>query len=255
MRIAPPPARPTPPRSPSSGPRCGYTAPPRSPTRGERRSPARRRACASAASVSVSPRPCWPPGRSTVGSAERTSHPTSQAASTRGSWHEPRGQHAGGCPRCGYIVDRLKDVIVTDGFNVYSTEVENALAGHPAVAACAVIAVPDDALGERVHAVIVPEPRGGDRPRRPPAPLPRVDRRLRGTAQLRVRRLPAPVAHREAAQARAAQAALGGNGPPGALTCSRHGSRRAAPQAVPQPPLRPPGPAAAPWRGTRSTQR
>jgi acyl-CoA synthetase (AMP-forming)/AMP-acid ligase II len=49
-------------------------------------------------------------------------------------------------------------VIVTDGFNVYSTEVENALADHPAVAACAVIAVPDDALGECVHAVIVPEP-------------------------------------------------------------------------------------------------
>jgi acyl-CoA synthetase (AMP-forming)/AMP-acid ligase II len=36
--------------------------------------------------------------------------------------------------------------------------VENALAGHPAVAACAVIAVPDDALGERVHAVIVLNP-------------------------------------------------------------------------------------------------
>jgi acyl-CoA synthetase (AMP-forming)/AMP-acid ligase II len=41
---------------------------------------------------------------------------------------------------------------------VYSTEVENALAGHPAVASCAVIAVPDDALGERVHAVIVLKP-------------------------------------------------------------------------------------------------
>ena len=57
-----------------------------------------------------------------------------------------------------FVVDRIKDMIVTGGDNVYSTEVENALAGHPAVASCAVIAVPDDALGERVHAVIVLKP-------------------------------------------------------------------------------------------------
>jgi acyl-CoA synthetase (AMP-forming)/AMP-acid ligase II len=38
---------------------------------------------------------------------------------------------------------------------VYSAEVENALAGHPAVAACAVIGVPDPDWGERVHAVVV----------------------------------------------------------------------------------------------------
>ena len=59
---------------------------------------------------------------------------------------------------CGYvfIVDRLKDMIVSGGENVYSAEVENALAKHPAVAACAVIGVPDDRWGERVHAVVVP---------------------------------------------------------------------------------------------------
>jgi len=55
-----------------------------------------------------------------------------------------------------YIVDRIRDVIITGGRNVYSAETENALASHPAVAASAVIAVPDDAFGERVHAVIVP---------------------------------------------------------------------------------------------------
>jgi acyl-CoA synthetase (AMP-forming)/AMP-acid ligase II len=53
---------------------------------------------------------------------------------------------------------RLRDVIVTNGHNVYSAEVENALASHPAVASCAVIAVPDGKRGERVHAVIVREP-------------------------------------------------------------------------------------------------
>ncbi|OBB81564.1 hypothetical protein A5781_11200 [Mycobacterium sp. 852002-30065_SCH5024008] len=54
-----------------------------------------------------------------------------------------------------YIEDRLKDMIITGGENVYSAEVENALAGHPTVAAAAVIGVPDDQWGERVHAVIV----------------------------------------------------------------------------------------------------
>ncbi|MFD9940441.1 long-chain fatty acid--CoA ligase [Nonomuraea sp. NPDC059023] len=54
-----------------------------------------------------------------------------------------------------YIVDRLKDMIVSGGENVYSAEVENALAQHPSVAACAVIGVPDPEWGERVHAVVV----------------------------------------------------------------------------------------------------
>jgi acyl-CoA synthetase (AMP-forming)/AMP-acid ligase II len=54
-----------------------------------------------------------------------------------------------------YLVDRLKDMIITAGSNVYSTEVENALGSHPAVAACAVIGVPDAGSGERVHAVVV----------------------------------------------------------------------------------------------------
>ena len=58
-----------------------------------------------------------------------------------------------------YIVDRLKDVVIVNGDNVHSTEVENALASDPDVAACAVIGVPaGDAgdAGERVHAVVVP---------------------------------------------------------------------------------------------------
>ncbi|MBH0776916.1 acyl-CoA synthetase [Nocardia bovistercoris] len=54
-----------------------------------------------------------------------------------------------------YVVDRIKDMIVSGGENVYSAEVENAVSSHPAVAACAVIGVPDPEWGERVHAVIV----------------------------------------------------------------------------------------------------
>jgi acyl-CoA synthetase (AMP-forming)/AMP-acid ligase II len=57
-----------------------------------------------------------------------------------------------------FIVDRLKDMIVSGGENVYSYEVENAIAGHPCVAASAVIGVPDEEWGERVHAVIVLQP-------------------------------------------------------------------------------------------------
>jgi long-chain acyl-CoA synthetase len=57
-----------------------------------------------------------------------------------------------------FLVDRTKDMIVTGGENVYSTEVEQALAGHPAVAQVAVIGVPDDTWGEAVHAVVVLEP-------------------------------------------------------------------------------------------------
>jgi acyl-CoA synthetase (AMP-forming)/AMP-acid ligase II len=54
-----------------------------------------------------------------------------------------------------FLVDRVKDMIVTGGENVYSVEVEQAVAKHPAVAACAVIGVPDADWGERVHAVVV----------------------------------------------------------------------------------------------------
>jgi acyl-CoA synthetase (AMP-forming)/AMP-acid ligase II len=54
-----------------------------------------------------------------------------------------------------YVVDRMKDMIVTGGENVYSAEVEQAVALHPAVASCAVIGIPDPEWGEAVHAVVV----------------------------------------------------------------------------------------------------
>ena len=57
-----------------------------------------------------------------------------------------------------FVVDRIKDMIITGGENVYSAEVENAIYQHPAVAMCAVIGVPDEQWGERVHAVIALKP-------------------------------------------------------------------------------------------------
>jgi acyl-CoA synthetase (AMP-forming)/AMP-acid ligase II len=57
-----------------------------------------------------------------------------------------------------YIQDRLKDVIITGGLNVYPQMVERALLEHPAVLEAAVIGVPDARWGESVHAVVVPRP-------------------------------------------------------------------------------------------------
>ena len=56
------------------------------------------------------------------------------------------------------IIDRLNDVVITGGENVFPAEVEAVLARHPAVADVAVIGIPDDRWGETVHAVVVAAP-------------------------------------------------------------------------------------------------
>ena len=53
-----------------------------------------------------------------------------------------------------HITDRKKDMIISGGFNVYPSEVEQVIWGHPAVRDCAVIGVPDEAWGEAVKAVV-----------------------------------------------------------------------------------------------------
>lgn len=88
--------------------------------------------------------------------------PEETAHALRGGW-----MHTGDAGRMdgnGYLflADRLKDMIISGGENVYSAEVEKVLAGHPDIAQIAVIGVPDERFGERVHAVIVP--RGQTRP-------------------------------------------------------------------------------------------
>jgi long-chain acyl-CoA synthetase len=89
---------------------------------------------------------------------------------TRGYWGKPEMSQTalrGGWLHTGdvgyldedgflYIVDRLKDMIITGGENVYSREVEEAVYSFPGVAQCAVIGVPDERWGERVHAIVTP---------------------------------------------------------------------------------------------------
>ncbi|WP_438489818.1 acyl-CoA synthetase [Streptomyces sp. S186] len=60
------------------------------------------------------------------------------------------------------IVDRIKDVIISGGENIYPAEVENALLAHPDIAECAVIGVPDETWGEVPRALVVP--RAGSTP-------------------------------------------------------------------------------------------
>jgi long-chain acyl-CoA synthetase len=57
-----------------------------------------------------------------------------------------------------YIADRVKDMIVTGGENVYSIEVERALYSHPAVMQAAVVGVPSGEWGEAVHGIVVLRP-------------------------------------------------------------------------------------------------
>lgn len=52
------------------------------------------------------------------------------------------------------IVDRLKDMIIVSGFNVYPNEIEDVLTSHPSVMEAAVVGKPDDKTGERVCAYI-----------------------------------------------------------------------------------------------------
>src|SRR5690606_2395947 len=57
-----------------------------------------------------------------------------------------------------FLTDRLKDVIISGGENVYPTEVENTITSHPAVAEVAVIGVPSERWGETVKAVVATRP-------------------------------------------------------------------------------------------------
>jgi acyl-CoA synthetase (AMP-forming)/AMP-acid ligase II len=83
--------------------------------------------------------------------------PKETATTLRGGWMHTGD--AGYMDEHGYLflVDRIKDMIVTGGENVYSAEVEQVIGTHRAVSACAVIGVPDEVWGERVHAVVVLE--------------------------------------------------------------------------------------------------
>ena len=82
--------------------------------------------------------------------------PAATAQASRFGWHDTGDIGYLDDDNYLFIVDRLKDMIITGGFNVYSAEVEQALMQHPAVRDCAVVGLPDDKWGERVTAVIEP---------------------------------------------------------------------------------------------------
>ncbi len=82
--------------------------------------------------------------------------PDATAASMRGGWF-----HTGDIGRMDedgyfYIVDRVKDMVIRGGFNIYPREVEEVLMSHPQVSLAAVIGVPDEQYGEEIKAFIVP---------------------------------------------------------------------------------------------------
>jgi long-chain acyl-CoA synthetase len=89
---------------------------------------------------------------------EYWNRPEETASAFRGGWYHTGD--AGYLDDAGYLylVDRVKDMIVTGGENVYSSEVENAIADHPGVAQVAVIGVPSERWGEEVLAIVVPKP-------------------------------------------------------------------------------------------------
>lgn len=84
--------------------------------------------------------------------------PDGTAEAFRGGWYHTGD--AGHLDGEGYLFlsDRLRDMIVTGGENVYSVQVEQVIATHPAVAQVAVIGLPHELWGEQVHAIVVPRP-------------------------------------------------------------------------------------------------
>jgi long-chain acyl-CoA synthetase len=85
-------------------------------------------------------------------------HPEATAAAMAGGWF-----HTGDLGYLDedgflFVVDRLKDLVIRGGYNVYPREVEDVLYTHPAVAAAAVVGVPDARLGEEVKAFVVRRP-------------------------------------------------------------------------------------------------
>jgi long-chain acyl-CoA synthetase len=82
--------------------------------------------------------------------------PEETAQALRGGWYH--SGDGGWMDEEGFvtIVDRLKDMIISGGENVYSAEVESAISALDGVAEVAVIGIPDDTWGEAVHAIVVP---------------------------------------------------------------------------------------------------
>jgi acyl-CoA synthetase (AMP-forming)/AMP-acid ligase II len=84
--------------------------------------------------------------------------PDATAAALQDGWYHTGDAGFRDAEGLYYIVDRVKDMIVSGGENIYSAEVEQALMKHPAVSQVAVIGVPDQRWGEKVTAIVVLAP-------------------------------------------------------------------------------------------------
>jgi long-chain acyl-CoA synthetase len=82
--------------------------------------------------------------------------PEQTSAALRGGWYHSGDGGIMDDEGYVYIVDRLKDMIISGGENIYSAEVESAISTLDGVAEVAVVAIPDERWGEAVHAVVVP---------------------------------------------------------------------------------------------------
>jgi acyl-CoA synthetase (AMP-forming)/AMP-acid ligase II len=84
--------------------------------------------------------------------------PEATAEAIRGGW-----LHSGDLARADengfvYVVDRMKDMVISGGVNIYPREIEDVISAHPAVAEVAVYGVPDERWGEALAAAVVPRP-------------------------------------------------------------------------------------------------
>lgn len=84
--------------------------------------------------------------------------PDATAAAIRDSWFHSGDIAYRDADGFYFIKDRVKDMIIRGGFNIYPREIEEVLYGHPAIAEAAVIGIPDQALGEEVRAVVALKP-------------------------------------------------------------------------------------------------
>ena len=123
-----------------------------------------------------------------------------------------------------YVVDRVKDMIISGGENVYSAEVENALAQHPAVAQCAVIGIPSERWGEQVHAIVVTRSGANATPDELMEFCKTLIAGYKCPRSVDITGTPLPlIRRRQDTEARAAQAVLGKPAAAGELTAPCHG--------------------------------
>jgi long-chain acyl-CoA synthetase len=106
-----------------------------------------------------------PPGRENVGEILIRGHnvmkgylgqPEVTATTLRGGWLHSGDLGYMDSDGFYFIVDRIKDLVIRGGYNVYPREIEEVLYGHPGILEAAVIGKPDERLGEEVVAVVVP---------------------------------------------------------------------------------------------------